>query len=198
MANIFLRALKRAKIAVKYSQGFHPKPKISFDDPLPIGIESHREHFTLAVADFVKPDFVLDGLNAHLPEGLHIHDCRLAPLKSRADTAKSSVYEIAIPGYDFDRDKLASFLNSSEVNLTRTNRKGKLKKIDLKDMVVNIELTDLKHLQTTLKTEPGRTVRPAEILRHVFGLGEEEIKNARVVKLAGSSAHGAECKGHSE
>jgi hypothetical protein len=60
-----------------------------------------------------------------------------------------------------------------------------LKKIDLKDMVVNIELTDLKHLQTTLKTEPGKTVRPAEILRHVFGLGEEEIKKARVVKLKG-------------
>jgi radical SAM family uncharacterized protein/radical SAM-linked protein len=185
MANIFLRALKRAKIPVKYSQGFHPKPKISFDDPLPIGIESHQEHFTLAVADFVKPNAVLDGLNAHLPEGLHIHDCRLAPLKSRVHMTKSSVYQIAIPGYDFDRDKLASFLSSSEVFLTRTNRKGKLKKIDLKDMVVNIELTDLKHLQTTLKTEPGKTVRPAEILRHVFGLGEEEIKKARVVKLKG-------------
>ncbi|MEE4263608.1 MAG: TIGR03960 family B12-binding radical SAM protein [Desulfobacteraceae bacterium] len=184
MANIFLRALKRAKIPVKYSEGFHPKPKISFEDPLPIGIESHQEHFTLAVADFVKPDFVIDGLNANLPEGLHINDCHLAPLKSRTQSAKSSVYQIAISGCNFDREKLASFLKSSEVYLTRTNRKGKLKKIDLKDMVVNIELTDLKHLQTTLKTEPGKTVRPAEILRHVFGLSEEEIKMARIVKLA--------------
>jgi radical SAM-linked protein len=191
MVNIFLRALKRAKIPVKYSQGFHPKPKISFDDPLPIGIESHQEHFTLAVADFVKPNAVLGGLNAHLPEGLHIHDCRLAPLKSRAQPAKSSVYQIAIPGYDFDEEKLASFINSSEVILTLTNRKGKLKKIDLKDMVVNIELSDSKHLQTTLKSEPGKTVRPAEVLRHVFGLGEEEIKMARIVKLPGRKAQGA-------
>jgi radical SAM family uncharacterized protein/radical SAM-linked protein len=184
MVNIFLRALRRAKIPVKYSQGFHPKPKISFDDPLPIGIESHQEHFVLAVADHVKPNTVLDGLNAQLPEGLRIYDCRLAPLKSRAQPAKSSVYQIAIPGYDFDPEKLVSFNNSSEVILTRTNRKGKLKKIDLKDMVVNIEIPDSKHLQTTLKSEPGKTVRPAEVLRHVFGLGEEEIKMARVVKLA--------------
>ena len=182
--NIFLRALRRAKIPVKYSQGFHPKPKIAFDDPLPIGIESHQELFTLAVADVVKPTAVLEGLNAHLPEGLHIHDCHLAPLKSRAQPANSSVYQIAIPGYDFDTDKLASFVNSSEVILTLTNRKGKLKKIDLKDMVVNIELSDSKHLQTTLKSEPGKTIRPAEILRHVFGLEEEEIKMARVIKLA--------------
>jgi radical SAM family uncharacterized protein/radical SAM-linked protein len=188
LVNIFLRALKRAEIPVKYSQGFHPKPKISFDDPLPIGIESHQEHLTLAVADFVKPDTVLQGLNTHLPEGLRVHDCRLAPLKSRAHKAKSSVYQISISGHDFDTQKLASFVNSSEATFTLTNRKGKLKKIDLKDMVINIELPDSKHMLMTLKSEPGKTVRPAEVLGHIFGLPEEEIKKARVVKLAGSSA----------
>ncbi|MGB5746095.1 MAG: TIGR03960 family B12-binding radical SAM protein [Desulfobacterales bacterium] len=183
LVNIFLRALKRAQIPVKYSQGFHPKPKISFDDPLPIGIESHQEHFTLAVADFVQPDAVLQGLNTHLPQGLHIHDCRLAPLKSGAHMAKSSVYQISVPGHDFDREKLASFGCRSEAFITLSNRKGKLKKIDLKDMVVNIELTDSNHLLVALKAEPGKTVRPAEMLRHVFDLSEEEIKKARVVKL---------------
>ena len=184
LVNIFLRALKRAQIPVKYSQGFHPKPKISFDDPLPIGIESHQEHFTLAVADFVQPDAVLQGLNTHLPRGLHIHDCRLAPLKSGTQMAKSSVYRISVPGHDFDREKLASFVCRSEATITLTNRKGKLKKIDLKDMVVNIELTDSKHLLMTLKSEPGKTVRPGEVLRHVFDLPEEEIKKAKIVKLA--------------
>jgi hypothetical protein len=63
------------------------------------------------------------------------------------------------------------------------NRKGKLKNIDLKDMVVSITLSDLKNLQMILKSEAGKTVRPAEVLRHVFDLTEEEIKKARVVKL---------------
>jgi radical SAM-linked protein len=184
MINIFLRALKRAKIPIKYSHGFHPKPKISFDDPLPIGIESHQEHFTLAVADGVKPDAVVDGLNAHLPEGLRVHDCRLAPLKSRVQKAPPSVYQISIPGHEFDPQKLASFQNRSELTITFTNRKGKLKKIDLKDMVIDIELRDLKHLYMTLKSEPGKTIRPGEILREVFGLAENEIKRARVVKIA--------------
>jgi radical SAM family uncharacterized protein/radical SAM-linked protein len=198
LVNIFLRALKRAKIPAKYSQGFHPKPKISFDDPLPIGIESHQEYFTLAVADFVKPDAVVHGLNTHLPEGLHIHDCRLAPLKGRAHTARSSIYQISISGYNFDMDKLASFVNSSEVTITRTNRKGKLKKIDLKDMVINIELSGSKHLLMALKSEPGKTVRPGEVLRHIFDLTEQEIKQARVVKLkAESIAQSAKGSGQS-
>jgi len=195
LVNIFLRALKRARIPLKYSQGFHPKPKIAFDDPLPIGIESHREHFTLAVADFVKPDIIVQKLNTHLPEGLHIHDCRLAPLKSRIRASKSSVYQISIPGRDFDRQKLAAFVDSSTATHTLTNRKGKLKKIDLKDMVLNIDLLDSKHLLMELKSELGKTVRPGEVLRHVFELPEEEIKKAKIVKLAKRIGHRAKGRG---
>jgi uncharacterized membrane protein len=97
---------------------------------------------------------------------------------------KSSVYRISVPGHNFDREKLASFVCRSEATITLTNRKGKLKKIDLKDMVVNIELTDSKHLLMTLKSEPGKTLRPGEVLRHVFELPEEEVKKAKIVKLA--------------
>ena len=37
LVNIILRALKRADIKVKFSEGFHPKPKVSFDNPLARG-----------------------------------------------------------------------------------------------------------------------------------------------------------------
>ena len=75
-------------------------------------------------------------------------------------------------------------MDSSEVLFTRSNRKGKLKKINLKDMVVNIDLSDSKFLEMTLRSEPGKTVRPADVLRHVFDLSDQEIKKARIVKLA--------------
>jgi radical SAM family uncharacterized protein/radical SAM-linked protein len=184
LVNIFLRALRRAKIPLKYSQGFHPKPKISFDDPLPIGIESHREHFTLAVADYVKPQSLVRDLNSHLPAGLRILDCHLAPLKTKVQKGRTNDYRLSIPGYELEQQKIAAFTSSSEFLFTRSNRKGKLKKIDLKDMVVNIELADSKFLEMTLRSEPGQTVRPADVLRHVFDLPEEVIKKARIVKLA--------------
>ena len=43
LANIMFRAFRRAKIPVEFSAGFHPKPRISFDDPLPVGMESLHE-----------------------------------------------------------------------------------------------------------------------------------------------------------
>jgi hypothetical protein len=58
-----------------------------------------------------------------------------------------------------------------------------LKKIDLKDIVINSELIDSSHLELTLVSEPGKTVRPFDVLRHVFGLSDTQVKQARIVKL---------------
>ena len=50
-------------------------------------------------------------------------------------------------------------------------------------MVINIELEESDRLKMTLKSEPGKTVRPLEVIDKIFSLKEEEIKQARVVKL---------------
>ena len=70
------------RIPVKFSEGFHPKPIISFEDPLPVGLESLNEIFYLSLHGNVKPQTIIDGLNKHLPKGLRIFDCQLAPTKA--------------------------------------------------------------------------------------------------------------------
>src|SRR5574342_830996 len=42
-----LRAVRRARLPVAFSQGFHPKPRVSFGPALPVGVESHCEHLDL-------------------------------------------------------------------------------------------------------------------------------------------------------
>ena len=37
------RAIRRADLPVKYSAGFHPAPRISFGDALPLGVSSEAE-----------------------------------------------------------------------------------------------------------------------------------------------------------
>jgi len=190
LVNIFLRAFKRAQIPIKYSQGFHPKPKISFDDPLPIGIESEQERFTLSVADIVNPETITQQLNANLPAGLVINSCQtFAPL-TECKSPPVSIYRVTLQTGHFRAENLAAFINSPDVSLSFSNRKGKLKKINLKDMVANIELMDSKLLLVALISEAGKTVRPAQILGPIFNLEEDQIKQARVVKLkADSIAH---------
>ncbi|MBU1161485.1 MAG: DUF2344 domain-containing protein, partial [Proteobacteria bacterium] len=83
----------------------------------------------------------------------------------------------------FDEEKMNHFNKMSEFIVTRLNRKGKTKKINLKEMVINLTLLAPSQLKMTLRSEPGQTVRPFEVLEKVFGLSKVEIKQAAVVKL---------------
>ena len=183
LVNIFLRALKRAAITVKFSEGFHPKPKVSFDNPLPVGIESLKERFIVTVPDYIQPQAVKDGLNAHLPSGLMITHCQLAPRKTAAAPRPLTRYRVVLKADLFEEARLQNFNDMSEAPITLTGKKGKLKKIDLKDIVENSELVNSRQLNLTLKSVPGKTVRPFDILRYIFDLNEEQVKQATIIKL---------------
>jgi hypothetical protein len=70
-----------------------------------------------------------------------------------------------------------------EAPITVTSRKGKLKKIDLKDIVENSEFVNSRQLKFTLRSEPGKSVRPFDVLRHIFNLSEAQVKQATIIKL---------------
>ena len=183
MVKIFLRALRRAEIPVKYSKGFHPKPNISFEDPLPVGLESLTESFYLSVDGGIEPDAMVEKLNEHLPEGLRILKCRPAPKNPLHKTFEPVNYSITLKNTCFNEEKINDFLNRETFIFLRFNRKGKSKTIDLKEMVFTLKLRAPNMLNMSLKTEPGKTVRPFEVLDKIFGLPEEEIRQAEIVKL---------------
>jgi len=183
MVRIFLRAIRRAGIPVKYSEGFHPKPMISFDDPLPIGIEGLNEKFYLSVIGNVKPPLVTEELNKHLPKGLRILTSRLAQEKPSDKTFSPAIYIVTKKDDGFDERKINRFIKGHELLSTRTTRKGKTKTINLKEMVLKLSLLAHNRIKMTLKSEPGKTVRPFEVLENIFGLSEKEIKQTAIVKL---------------
>ncbi len=182
MVKIFLRAIHRAEIPVKYSKGFHPKPNISFEDPLPVGLESLNETFYLSVRDSVAPKAVAEKLNRHLPDGLRILDCRSAPVNSSHKNVEPANYTVTLRNGCFSEERITDFLDRKALIFSRRNRKGKSKTIDLKEMVFNLTLSAPNMLKMSLKTEPANTVRPFVVLDKIFGLTEEEIRLAEIVK----------------
>jgi len=182
LTSIFLRAVRRANIPVRFSEGFHPRPKISFEDPLPIGLESLNACFYLEVPGYLKPQAVVKGLNQQLPGGLWIHDCQPAPAKPASKTPRSAVYLVTKKDGFFDEKELKNFKTSAEYFYTRTSRKGKPQKVNLKDLVLNIKLLAPDRLQMRLKTEPGKTARPLEAMDQIFSLPKDNLKQAAMAK----------------
>ncbi len=75
------RAIKRSGIPVSYSQGFHPKPKISVTPALPLFMESYGEMVELDLSEATTD--VMAKLNQYLPPQCHIVDEEYRPMSDK-------------------------------------------------------------------------------------------------------------------
>src|SRR4030042_3963334 len=69
---LMTRALSRSGIIVKYDKGFNPKPKISFSNPIPLGVESLAEYCDLVLEDDTSANDFAGKVNLQLPEQVKI------------------------------------------------------------------------------------------------------------------------------
>ncbi|MBU1055449.1 MAG: TIGR03960 family B12-binding radical SAM protein [Proteobacteria bacterium] len=185
MINIFLRAIRRSAIQVAYSEGFHPMPKISFEDTLPIGMESLCETLYIAVTADTDPFLIIEKLNKQLPQGLSVLHCEhnQKPKNKNLNTALHE-YEVILNSGNFDKYSLELFEKESEAFIERKNKKGVVKKIDLKEVINCIDLLSPTGLKMVLLSGPGTIVRPIEVIKNIFDLSEENLKTARIVKIS--------------
>ena len=66
----FERALRRARLPLAFSQGFHPRPRLQFEEPLALGWTSERECLWVDLTTVFPPRELLSRLRAQLPDGL--------------------------------------------------------------------------------------------------------------------------------
>jgi len=184
LANIMFRAFRRAKIPVAFSAGFHPKPKISFDDPLPVGMESLHETCVVSARPVFSTREMMDRLNHALPEGLTVTRWEIASSKKGMVACRSIRYKIQLKTGGFEKSPLEAFLASEAFVKNRVNRKGTMVLVNYKEHVEHLEIDGDDCLVLTIRSGQQQTLRPSEILGAVFDLPEDAIKMARIVKLA--------------
>lgn len=182
LTRIFMRAFRRAHIPLKFTRGFHPMPRISFTDALPVGTESTKEYFFVEAHSSVTPDTIVKRLNSTLPQGLRILECKLAHKKQKTEMPKIAHYTVTLKDAIFPEGRLRQFLHSKTWPLERTNRKGYRKRMELKEIITSIMISAPDTVRMSFSLPPGHTLRPAEALVHIFGLSEEVLKRAVIVK----------------
>lgn len=68
------RALSRAEIPVKYTEGFNPHPYLVFAAPLALGIAGEQEYFEIRLTEEIPLSQIKKKLNSTLPQGLKVID----------------------------------------------------------------------------------------------------------------------------
>ncbi|MDD5476644.1 MAG: TIGR03936 family radical SAM-associated protein [Candidatus Omnitrophica bacterium] len=74
LMRLFMRAMRRAELPLKMSEGFSPHPKLSFKRALKLGVESESEEASVVLRFPVAPVDFKDRLQKQLPEGIQVKD----------------------------------------------------------------------------------------------------------------------------
>jgi len=96
LARTWERTLRRAGVPLAYSQGFNPRPKITFAAALPVGVTGRREVMDLILERSVMPLHFARRLAPYLPSGLDVVSVeavyhRLPSLQSQVRAAEYRV-----------------------------------------------------------------------------------------------------------
>lgn len=160
---VFERAIRRAGIPIRMSQGFNPRPRMSFPAALALGIDGTDEIVELGLSQWVAPTKLQERLNAQLPPGLTITSAEpVAPEDHHRIGELVYLVRGALPKW-LTQKKVNEFLAEEKFQVLR-EKKGGNKLLNLRPSIVSITLEDDAIL---LKLRPAKegTVRPEEVLK---------------------------------
>lgn len=72
LMRLLTRAMRRAMLPLKLSEGFSPHPKLSLKRALKLGLESENEEGSIILTLPTSPDEFKSKLQMQLPEGIKI------------------------------------------------------------------------------------------------------------------------------
>lgn len=76
LMRLFMRAMRRAELPLKMTEGFSPHPKLSIKRALKLGVESDNEEARIDLNQPVAPQEFSARLQAQLPEGIQIKNVK--------------------------------------------------------------------------------------------------------------------------
>ncbi|MGL5125571.1 MAG: TIGR03936 family radical SAM-associated protein [Fusobacteriaceae bacterium] len=133
LLRFFERIMIKAEIPVKYSQGFHPRPKFSFGNPISLGTAAYNEVMDVELEEFLENEFLLEKFNCLDIKGFQVLKVEDVTDKiSIVDKFKVAIYEITSQKEKIDL--LFNLLSQEEIVETK-EKKGKIVERNLKEKV---------------------------------------------------------------
>lgn len=175
----FELALRRAGLDVAHSRGFNPRPKLSFAMALPLGVESLDEIVDIDLAAPLDPDALLARLQAEMPTGIALCECRPANGRPRVTACDFTIeLDLSEARLAVLRQALERFLAGGAVTHTRSKGPGKrARTLDARAHTLEAML-DASTLTVRIAFGPQGGMKATDLLEV---LGEDPLAH-RIVK----------------
>ncbi len=189
MVTVFQRAMRRAELPLAYSQGYHPSPRISFGDALPLGLESRAEEMEVILRYPFSSLEICERLNAELPPGLEVLEAEEQLQRTQQATRRLVTYEATLPGRVWPSEGFRRFQRQVLAPLRQRSKRGEAV-IPLENRLLQLEALVSDRIQFTLTQGENPPIRVRDLLAHIFDLAEEAVLEARIVKISSEPLEG--------
>ena len=189
-ASVIIRAMSRAGLPMKFSEGFNPKPKVSFLDALPVGVETEGDPFLLELTEQIDGDILRETLDARLPRGFRLEAAhRIDSSGNMSNRYRRLSYRMELAGADASLPEIDpaidEFLARDEVWF-ETRGDARKKRINVRPFVESMEYRpDAGVLAFTLQRINGSAPSPYRVASALFGVAEKDLRGCRVIKDMG-------------
>jgi len=181
LGTIWERTLRRARLPLRYSMGFNPRPRMHFAAPLPVGCGSERDLLDLWLTEPRTADQIARAVAAVLPP--HLTVVSIEPVDEQTPALSAQLiaadYRVQIFGGSAEAivNAVAELMGAESWMMPRRGRRHSGQTYDLRGLVLALNAESAPHHHCTtltmrLKAQPGATGRPDEVLK---ALGLEDL-----------------------
>ncbi len=182
LAHTFVRALNRARIPLRYSEGFSPHPKLVFALPLSVGMAGENEICDIGLREDMEKDEFETRLRKELPQYIQLKSVEEPNLKLKF--VKSADYLVTAPDVQADTDKIREILSRGELITVRKTKSGE-KSVDIKRQIISYDAYIKENntcLYLTLDATPDGYLNPDYVVKVLRENGVELGENTAVVR----------------
>lgn len=169
MMRFFQKAIRRAGIDIKYSEGFSPHQIMSFAAPLGVGIESTGEYMDIEVLSMTSAEDIKQALNEVMVDGVEVLSVSVLP-----DNAKNAMASVAAASYRLKMKEgsfpigdlsgaLQRFFGQDRIPYTKETKKSVVE-LDLKQGLYEIGVDEDGAVCMLVDASSSGNIKPAMVV----------------------------------
>lgn len=166
---LFERALVRADLPLRYSEGFNPRPRLSIALPRPVGVASGDELLVIELSEPIEPSSALTRLAPQMPLGMTLLGAE-QPDDADRRLPCDACYTVSFGPELQDRiaQQATNMLAAEQLPVTREAHEAgaRAKAIDIRPYIMSIEAQPqaVRWQQTISQTGTARVSEILELL----------------------------------
>lgn len=159
LVRAFYRALRRSELPIAYTQGFSPRPLVSFGPPLPVGVSSSGEYLDFQMAHHYSGNIIHD-FGFFLPRDIKIVETRTINRKN---------------------DSLGKIINMAKYEIELTSQINVKQTIAKKEQVMGIHQLDFSSNKSfTLFLQIAPKIKLFDSIQQLLNWDENQVRCLRI------------------